>query len=84
MRALLLLSPAFLLLTGCGSPAPTETGAQPAPVAVHVIAATPAAWPTVYEATGTVRARTSAVISSKVMGYVREVRVAAGDRLAHR
>ena len=81
MRALLLLSPAFLLLTGCGSPAPTETGAQPAPVAVHVIAATPAAWPTVYEATGTVRARTSAVISSKVMGYVREVHVAAGDRV---
>jgi RND family efflux transporter MFP subunit len=81
MRALLLLSPAFLLLAGCGSPAPTETGAQAAPVAVHVIAAAPAAWSTIYEATGTVRARTSAVISSKVMGYVREVHVAAGDRV---
>jgi RND family efflux transporter MFP subunit len=46
-----------------------------------VIAAAPAAWPNIYEATGTVRARTSAVISSKVMGYVREVRVAAGDRV---
>ena len=32
-----------------------------------------------YEATGTVRARTAAVLSSRVMAYVREVRVQAGD-----
>ncbi len=72
---------AALLLPGCGSPAPSETSAPAAPVAVRVIAATPAARPNIYEATGTVRARTSAVISSKVMGYVREVAVAAGDRV---
>jgi RND family efflux transporter MFP subunit len=76
-----LTSAALLLLTACGSSGTTKTGAQSAPIAVRVIAATPAAWPTVYEATGTVRARTSAVISSKVMGYVREVHVAAGDRV---
>jgi RND family efflux transporter MFP subunit len=34
-----------------------------------------------YEATGTVRARTSSVISAKLMGYVREVKVQAGDRV---
>jgi RND family efflux transporter MFP subunit len=38
-------------------------------------------WPGAYEATGTVRARIAAVISAKVMGYVREVRVQAGDRV---
>ena len=38
-------------------------------------------WPSIYEATGTVRARTSAVISAKLMGYVREVKVQAGDRV---
>jgi len=76
-----LTSSALLLLSGCGSPPPTETGAQPTPIAVRIIAAAPTAWPSIYEATGTVRARTSAVISSKVMGYVREVRVAAGDRV---
>jgi RND family efflux transporter MFP subunit len=35
--------------------------------------------PSVYEATGTVRARTTAQVSAKVMGYVREVRAQTGD-----
>jgi RND family efflux transporter MFP subunit len=43
------------------------------------VAETP--WATGYEATGTVRARTSANISAKVMGYVRQVAVRAGDRV---
>ena len=34
-----------------------------------------------YEATGTVRARTAAVLSSKVMAYVRQVAVQVGDRV---
>ncbi len=74
-------SAALLLLTACGSSAPTETGAKATPIAVHAIAVAPTAWPNIYEATGTVRARISTVISSKVMGYVREVRVAAGDHV---
>jgi len=36
-------------------------------------------WPGIYEAVGTVRARTAATLSSKLMGYVQEVRVEAGD-----
>ena len=39
-------------------------------------------WPDMYEATGTVRARTAAVLSSKVMAYVRQVAVQVGDRVA--
>ena len=38
-------------------------------------------WPDRYEAVGTVRARTSVVISSKVMGYVRELNARAGASL---
>ena len=38
-------------------------------------------WPSIYEAIGTVHARTAASLSSKVMGYVREVRAQAGDRV---
>ncbi len=38
-------------------------------------------WPAVYQATGTVRARTATVLSSKVMAYVREISVQVGDRV---
>ena len=38
-------------------------------------------WPSVYEATGTVRASTATTLSAKVMGYVNEVTVDAGDRV---
>jgi membrane fusion protein, multidrug efflux system len=39
-------------------------------------------WPTGSDAVGTVRSRVSATLSSKIMAYVREVRVHAGDRVA--
>jgi len=48
---------------------------------VQTAAATAEQWPAGYEAVGTVRARTAAVISSQVMAYVREVRVQACDRV---
>lgn len=71
---------AALLLSGCGTqPAPEKKTAPSAPVAVKTVAAEIAATPDVYEATGTLRARTTAQISAKVMGYVREVRAQAGD-----
>lgn len=72
----------IVFLAGCReAPQRTEakSGAAPAPVQTALVAT--ADWPTVYEATGTVRARTTAVISSKVMGYVREVKVRVGDRV---
>ena len=68
---------------GCGSKPLDKTAADGngASVAVRTLTAAPAAWPNLYEAVGTVRARTAAAIASKVMGYVREVRVAVGDRV---
>ncbi|MEK7404019.1 MAG: efflux RND transporter periplasmic adaptor subunit [Acidobacteriota bacterium] len=77
----ILLALATLFLIGCGKAPERQIETKSAPVAVKAIAVSPAEWPVTYEATGTVRARTAAVISSKVMGYVREVTVRAGDRV---
>ncbi|MFN0101301.1 MAG: efflux RND transporter periplasmic adaptor subunit [Bryobacteraceae bacterium] len=51
------------------------------PLQVETIAAAQTGWPTTYEATGTVRAKTTTTISSKLMGYAREVRAQVGDRV---
>lgn len=51
------------------------------PVRVRAAIVGESVLPAVYEATGTVRAKTTAVVSAKVMGYVREVRVRVGDRV---
>ena len=73
---------AGLILAGCGSETrKSETAASTAPVVVHTVAATAEQWPAGYEAVGTVKARTAAAISSKVMASVLEVRVQAGDRV---
>src|SRR5579885_2333077 len=70
--------------SACG-PKAGEDVAQPrefsAAIPVSVSTAVQTEWPSVYEATGTVRAKTAAQISGRVMAYVREVRVRAGDRV---
>lgn len=71
---------AGLILAGCGSEARKAEPVAP-PVVVRTVAATAEQWPAGYEAVGTVRARTAAAVSSKVMASVREVRVQAGDRV---
>lgn len=74
--------PLALLATGCGEAGrDSKTATTPAPVAVTTVTAAEQPWPAVYEATGTVRARTSTVIAAKLMGYVREVKVQTGDRV---
>ncbi len=72
-----------LLLAGCSAKAPEEASAdtKPAAISVRTLTAAPSNWPSIYEAVGTVRARTAAVISARVMGYVRQVNVRAGDRV---
>ena len=73
---------AGILLAGCGQkPRQADTAPAGAPVSVKLDSVTSVEWPSVYEATGTVRAKTAAVISSKVMGYVRQVSFQAGDRV---
>lgn len=70
-----------LWLAGCGE-APKEKPITSSPaVAVSTVTVAAESWPSIYEAAGTVRARTTAVISAKLMGYVREVKVQAGDQV---
>jgi RND family efflux transporter MFP subunit len=79
-KILLPLAPAALLLSGCGSHAP-EKKADPqvpaVPVSLHQVQ--PAMVAEVYEATGTVRARTTSVLSARIMGYIRSINAQAGD-----
>ena len=81
MKPLVLFS-SLVLLTTCGNEPPRRSATSPStPVAVQVSTVSAQEWPAVYEATGTVRARTAATISSKVMGYVQQVTVQVGDRV---
>ncbi len=67
-------------LAGCGGKAPETKSAAPAkPVSVSAVQASLARLPEVYEAAGTVRARTTSILSARLMGHIREVRVQAGD-----
>jgi RND family efflux transporter MFP subunit len=72
----------LLIWTGCGGePAHKPVSAPAAPIRVETVAVAETDWPSTYEATGTVRARTTAAISSRIMGYAREVRAQIGDRV---
>lgn len=48
---------------------------------MRVAAASLQDWPAVYEASGTVRARTTGAVSSKVMAYVQQVNARVGDHV---
>lgn len=70
-----------VLLAGCGG-APenrAQPAAEPRPVSVRVVRAEASNWETTREITGTVRARTSAEIASRLTAYVRQVRVQVGE-----
>src|SRR3974390_1683160 len=74
--------PLVLLFIGCSeTPRPAVQSEPRASINVTTIAACTEDWPSVYLATGTVRARTSAVISSKSMAYIREMRAQTGDHV---
>jgi RND family efflux transporter MFP subunit len=75
---------AAALLLGCGSesvPAVEAKGSTPATVRVTTATAAEQEWPATYEATGTVRARTTSTISSKLMSYVQQVTAQVGDHV---
>ena len=69
-------------LAGCGHAPPeahASAASQAAALQVHAAEAASVDWPSTYEAPGTVRARTTASLSSKLMALVREVKVQTGD-----
>ena len=73
---------AVVTLASCGREQPRRGAvSMAAPVAVQVVAASLQSWPQSYEATGTVRARTTATVASRVMGYVQRVDARVGDRV---
>ena len=80
MRSIFIFS-SLVLLAACREEPKPAAAAPQVPVAVRVAAVALEERPEVYEATGTVRARTAATLSSKVMGYVQEVHVRVGDRV---
>jgi RND family efflux transporter MFP subunit len=45
------------------------------------VTASAAQWPATYEAVGTIRARTTAILSAKLLANIREVRAQAGDHV---
>jgi RND family efflux transporter MFP subunit len=82
MRFLLPVLASAAILGGCGGgESRPQTASSTAPVPVETVTVVSQQWPDVYEAIGTVRARTAAVLSSKVMAYVQQVAVQAGDRV---
>jgi RND family efflux transporter MFP subunit len=81
----IILIPALVsvaILSGCGAGETHSKAASNAPaIAVESVTVRSQEWPDAYEATGTIRARAAAVMSSKVMAYVRQVAVQVGDRV---
>jgi membrane fusion protein, multidrug efflux system len=81
-KSVFLLVSVAMWLAGCGDSTKAKSVASSAkPVAVSVMTASIETWPSVYETTGTVRARSSAVISARSMGYVREVKAQVGEHV---
>jgi membrane fusion protein, multidrug efflux system len=77
-----LLAALVLPFAGCGSKEMPRAKSEDAGVtAVRAVPVRKSDWPATFEAVGTVRARTAAQISSRVMAYVRQVRVRVGDRV---
>jgi RND family efflux transporter MFP subunit len=72
-----------LVLASCGGKPEHKTVAAPeqAPVPVKTVTVASMEVEAFHEATGTLRSRSAAAISSRVMAYVREVRAQAGDRV---
>ena len=72
----------LLFLAGCRSEPARKVETKPSTsIRVETVTLAETDWPSTYEATGTVRARTTATIAAKLMGYAREVRAQVGDRV---
>jgi multidrug efflux pump subunit AcrA (membrane-fusion protein) len=68
-------------LFGCSGVETHRPEPEPPPVAVRLTSAHDEQLDTLYRASGTVRGRTTAVLTSKTTGYVRSIDVRPGDRV---
>lgn len=73
--------PLIAVAAACGHPEHAVDPPGP-PVPVAIATAHEESLPELYRASGTVRGRTTIALTSKVSGYVRAVRVGAGDSVA--
>lgn len=81
-KALLFTLP-LLGLAACGGDRPaTSQARREAPVMVQTLTLKPSEWPQSFEAPGTVRARVTATVSARTMGYVEQVFYREGDSVA--
>ncbi|HLK49435.1 MAG TPA: efflux RND transporter periplasmic adaptor subunit [Bryobacteraceae bacterium] len=81
MKTIFALLPAMVLISCSREEAARPKPAKTTSIPVSVAAVSMQSWPDVYEATGTVRARTAATLASKLMGYAQQVSVQVGDRV---
>lgn len=65
----------------CGGPPAQPAGASPRPRRLQVLTAARRPVERVFEASGTVRGRNTAVLTSRIVASLREVKVSAGDRV---
>jgi len=69
----------FGAVMGCRSPSPSQEEVAKTSVQVYQVRRAPVSL--LYQASGTLEARQTAVLTSKVSGFVQDVRVRAGDRV---
>ncbi len=82
MKHLYLLAAAFAVVTiSCGVNEPRKSVTETAAVPVHTVAVASEKWPADYQATGSVQAKVTATLSSKVMATVEQVLVQPGDHV---
>jgi RND family efflux transporter MFP subunit len=79
--AWVLIGAGVVTLAACQSPAEKPAAKAAASLAASLGSVAAVDWPSTYEAGGVVRARQVAVVSSRVVAPVVEVRVKAGDRV---
>jgi len=71
-----------IVLAGCSkAPPETHNPSTATAIPVHIVTVGSEPVSVTYEATGTVRAKTTATISARITGYVREVTAQVGDRV---
>jgi RND family efflux transporter MFP subunit len=81
MQRLVVIAPLAAVALACGTPPHPHDEPPSAPATMPMATAHEETLDTLYRASGTVRGRTTAVLTSKTTGYVRSLDVHPGDRV---